>query len=193
MVNHVNRIVELRVTTAMKVWWEENIPSSIEFQVELLLESTGERYGNLRDGPYVPIPSPTAHEEEFFGMVAPLALIPSRRIPRDATTMRWAEVLKRHAISHPVDGLNSTMQSELASKITIDTKATRELSLEMAAQLLAGRSGDGYYGCVGNVIIAMDQRVHRRRIGALLQYRLIPQWTPEQYLELSLHFLDHGV
>ena len=192
----VRRLVEIRISSDVKIWWEESISPPLSDGLFLNLPKNCERYGSPRDEiPYPVHPRRTAHEREFFGMEAPLVLIPSQRDPRDEKTMEHAAVVIQRATSSGVEGLTSSPEVELASEIALTTRATYHLSMEMATFLLNGdrEKKIRIFGDVTDIRLAMIERVRRRRIGTLLKYRLIPDFTDLEYYELYLHFFGYDI
>ena len=123
MKDMVWRTIESRISTMMKLWWEQTLPASLQRQIYPIIPSTGKRFGSLRDRPD-PIFNPeAAHERQFFGMEAPLALEASARRPRDPTTSGLVARLEHQALRLGVDGLTSTLEIEAASEICLITRA----------------------------------------------------------------------
>ena len=193
LVNLVNSRIEQRITTGVKIWWKAKFPRCIETRIELCLWSYGIWLGYAREGPRTSVISFVDHEKEFFGMETHLGLHPFDCVRRDAGTMRLAGQLNIRACRPNVEGLTCTPQTELASVIAFDTKATRELSLAMAAMLLSSLVRNGPYGNLDNIRHFLVDRVHRRRTYAILNNHAVPGWTPEQYLELCLLKLGHSL
>ena len=59
--------------------------------------------------------------------------------------MRLVAMLNHQATTFPVRGLRYSIEIELASEIALDTRASLDLSLRMAEQLLAARQSKPEY------------------------------------------------
>ena len=126
-------------------------------------------------------------------MEAPLALVQSARQSRDTATMLLVEYLEQDVRRvNAVHDLYSNIQTELALELHLTTRISHYTSMLLAGSILE-RQWEEYDDDYDLIVIhnAMEQRVHRRKLGALVFNQLIPGVPPEQYMELQLYFFGH--
>ena len=171
MTAHVRQAVESRITTAMRRWADEMITPPAAADLWFNIPTNSRRFGSPRDRAPYPIRNTVhEHEKEFFGMEAPLVLKPYSRQPRDDSTMRLVRHLEREVWTVVVTGLNSTVVTELASELNLTTNISHYASMFLAWDMLRLRWEEdvGGYDAL-SLFNAMEQRVRRRKLGALVR------------------------